>query len=231
MPDLEIGQYHQEGYRKRERIDFLIQQGLATETIGSPNDSDTFSFATWSRKLPEDYLLYYINVARFLNPKAKLIVAVDDLLSQAFFERTDDEQERYNEEYKTYIENNSEARVIFSSNFLDSDQGLPIDFFKMAANLSLSNFIQLLPYEKRRNIWNGLSCEELVHAINHLLVLDHLSKISQTLITGKTTKAIIVEHRNLKKDRPLSAIFVPFFYKQEDARRYINKISQHRQNS
>lgn len=228
MSNLEINQYLEESYDKRRKIDFLLQHGLAVETIGSPKDTDVFSFATWIRKPPGEYLHYYINIARFLNPQAKLIMAADDLLSRAIFRRTNQEQEEYNIEYKTYIESSGEAEVIFSSDFLTPEQGLPNDFLKMASNLSLNSFVQLLPEEKRKNI-NHINGEELIHAVSHLLVLDHLAKLSQTLITGKTTRAVLAEYRNIKRDNPISAIFVPFFYAQEDAHRYIDLINQYRQ--
>lgn len=228
MSNPEIDKYLEKSSNERTKINFLIQQGLVIETIGSPKDTDVFSFATWIRKPPGEYLLYYIGIARFLNPKAKLIMVADDLLSKAIFRRTDQEQEKYNTEYKTYIENNGEAEVIFSSDFLTSGEGLSGEFLRMASNVSLNSFMQLLPEGKRKSI-NNITSEEFVHAVSHLLVLDHLAELSQTLITGKTTRAIIAEHRNIKKSNALSSVLVPFFNTSEETHRHIALINQYRQ--
>lgn len=226
MSSLEVNQ-QSEGPNDARRIGFLLKEGFVTETMGSPRDNNVFSFATWTRKPPGEYLLYYIGVARFLNPNAKLIVVVDDLLSKEVFKRTEEDQETYNKDYKRFIESSNEATITFTSDFLTSEQNLSNGVLRIASNLSLNSFTQLLPEEKRKNIAE-IGGEEFIHAIIHLLVLDHLTKSSQTLITGKNTRAMLAEHRNINKKSPLSGIFLPFFSTPQQEREHIDTMNKYR---
>lgn len=192
----------------RRNIDRLVNEGFVLETIGVPHDNDNFSFATWTRKEPGDYLNYYVEVANFLNPNSRLTVAVDDLISKSVFKRSDREQEEYNLAYRNYLDP-EKANVVFTSELFPKND-LFLHFSQIGSRVSLRSFLQFLP-EDKRDQFDKLNFGEIGHTMSHLLTLEYLSQLSDTLITGANTRAILVGHRNLSKNTPLSGILVPFF--------------------
>jgi len=191
---------------KRARIDTLIQIGKIVSVMGNPQDSDNFSFTTWTRKPPGDYLLNYVEVSDYINPSGKLLVLVDDVFSMAFFGRSKDEQKIYNSAYRRVFESTQKARVLFTSTILS---GMNYSDLLVAngRKVSVNHFIAMLP-ELKRNEITSLNLSEVIFALQNLILLDFLAQQSNTILGGKGTMAMIASHRNISES-PLSAIFLP----------------------
>jgi hypothetical protein len=191
---------------RRGRIDSLMQSGKIVGVMGNPQDSDSFSFATWTRKPPGDYLLNYVHVSNTINPSEKLLVLVDDVLSMAMFNRGQNEQDAYNSDYANFFESTQKARILFSSDLLSKTNYSEL----LVANgrkVSLRDFIALLPESKRVEV-QPLDLAEVINTLHNLIIIDILSTCSDTFIGGTGTMALIASHRNISND-PISAIFLP----------------------
>ncbi len=193
---------------RRARIDMLIQTGKIKGVMGNPQDNDSFSFTTWTRKLPSDYLLSYIEVSHHINPSGKLLVLVDDVLSMAVFDRSKHEQEVYNSAYRKAFESTQKARVLFTSATL-SEMNYSELLVINGRKVSLNHFVAMLPELKRKKI-TSLNLNEVIHALQNLIFLDFLAQQSNTILAGEGTMAMIASHRNISKS-PLSAIFLPMY--------------------
>lgn len=191
--------------KKLSRIQALLEKGEAIEAIGNPSDKDVFCFTTWTRTHPREHLLSYVNISHYINPAKKMLVLVDDVISREYFERSSEAQQIYTREYQDFFESTGKASVILSSDLL-SGINFSNNIVSIGKNISLNTFVSMLPESKRNQV--SLGMHEMIHALHNLIVLQQMAQLSQTIIAGSGSRAIITTHRNIS-DNSLSALFLP----------------------
>ena len=142
---------------------------------------ERFGFNIWTKNLPKDYLKLYVNYSKIYN--SQLIAIIDDILPEVKYSRSTEETLYYNDIYKEFFFKLWFDNIFFVSENLNRDLEL-LNLIKHLDNITIHNFISLLPEKKRYSIDN-LTLAEILETSWQIHVLSEFNKklrISKWLI-------------------------------------------------
>lgn len=205
----------------------LKQNGYVSKIIGETSDNDmSLAILVQARSKPKHPFKAFIELSKVLTARP-LAVFVDNLYSQVFFERTDEEQSLIDNEYSKFFSDLG-CVVYFSKNvFFKNDPSLFNSIINLALKFSYKEFFNSLPYEKRVNI-ERLSQNEIVHFLMEMHLMNIVKNYKyNVLLIGHSSQAIVAAHRNSIKN-PLTAIVVPRFKNFESVDSYVSGLQNYK---
>jgi hypothetical protein len=204
------------------KIDLLINQGLVQSIIGKVPDPMECVLVMWARSKPKPVFKAYIELAKLLSPHP-LQVFVDDVCSQTVMKINNDEQKDLNKAYEKYFSDYN-CSVTFSSDLYQRVYGNKLfsEIIQFAQSITLNEFQRCLP-QKKRDMYQFLQLDEILHCLLQLFLFKHIQDKSRVLLIGQFSQAIVALHRDISEE-PLSAIVLPKMEGQKRIEEYVLQL-------
>ena len=197
--------------------DTLMREKLLEKVYGSLPPSPRLAFPIWARSQPKPIFTTFVKLAEAIS-KAPLVVLVDDVWTQIFTERTDEEQLAINRLYSEFFVG-SGCKVKFSSSFLPPFLEI---LREVGTGLSLEKIKHVLPREKR-NDFSRQSYKELTHVVIELSVLKQASEYADAIVMGSFSQGMASLYRSVITN-PLPVIITPTLKGEAHAREYCKQL-------
>ncbi len=158
--------------------------------------AEIIGFNTWTKNEPQEYLKLYPEYVRNNYPDSKLIAIVDDILSQAVFNRTESQNQSINITYEVMMRKIGFSSIILVSSLVQDDE--VSKYVQQANELSVSQFLRLLP-EKKRAIFDKLALTETIDSCWQFAVLKMgVDQVGvNKYLTAKRSKYLFETAKNL----------------------------------
>jgi hypothetical protein len=198
-------------------IDILIKEGFLESVYGAHGPHPSLALPIWARSQPKALFKAFVRLASTVGG-TPLHVLVDDVWTQIFTERSNDEQKDMNRLYSNFF-NELGCNVRFSSDFLPTSLEL---MRTVGSELSLQEIRRVLPREKREN-FEMQDYRELTHVVVELAVLRYASECADAIVMGSFSQGMASLYRSTTTN-PLPILITPKFEGELHAREYCRKL-------
>lgn len=206
-------------------IEDLLKEGLVLNVFGKiPQDPNIF-ISLWAKNKPANYLKSFIALASTIAPKTGLTAYVENEYSKLKFNKTAEEQEVLNDEYRKFFSENK-CQVVFTDHLFKENAGqdLSSKFATLASKITYADFLKLLNIPKRQTI-QDLSVDEIIQALLELTTLEIGNQRHNLMLIGKRSQAMALQYQYIS-ERPICLLVIPNLKSETEIDQYLKKMAE-----
>lgn len=150
-------------------------------------------FLIWARSKPKKEVLdHYINFAKSLDKNIK--IRIDDITPSLLYNRSEEEQQYYNELFKDFLQERWVEWEFISQSFSELSKMNLKDFIKIMDETDYADLNFILPEKKKNN--SNLVLTEFVHYFTQNEILTFLSEHDATFLIWKFSAWLYYRYNN-----------------------------------